>query len=71
VKVVGMTAVGPVAGELITQGTLAMRAGLVVGRIAQSVHAYPTWSMSVRIAAAQFFGGYGGQSARPARDNDD
>jgi len=67
VKLVGMTAVGPVAGELITQGTLAMRAGVLVGRIAQSVHAYPTWSMSVRIAAAQFFGGYGAETARPAR----
>ncbi|MGI8722298.1 MAG: dihydrolipoyl dehydrogenase family protein [Geodermatophilaceae bacterium] len=71
VKLVGMTAVGPVAGELITQGTLAMRAGVLVGRIAQSVHAYPTWSMSVRIGAVQFFGGYGGQSARPAKKNAD
>lgn len=70
VKLVGMTAVGPVAGELVTQGTLAMRTGVLVGRIAQSVHAYPTWSMSVRIAAAQFFGGYGGQTARPARNSD-
>ncbi|MDQ3576584.1 MAG: FAD-dependent oxidoreductase [Actinomycetota bacterium] len=67
VKLVGMSVVGPVAGELITQGTLAMRAGVLVGRIAQSVHAYPTWSMSVRICAAQFFGAYGGQTARPAR----
>jgi len=68
VKLVGMTAVGPAAGELITQGTLAIRAGVLVGRIAQSVHAYPTWSMSVRMAAAQFFSGYGGQTARPARE---
>ncbi len=67
VKLVGMSVVGPVAGELITQGTLAMRAGVLVGRIAQSVHAYPTWSMSVRIGAAQFFGPYGGETARPAR----
>jgi len=71
VKLVGMTAVGPVAGELITQGTLAMRAGVLVGRIAQSVHAYPTWSMSVRIAAAQFFGGHSDQTARPARESND
>ena len=71
VKLVGMTAVGPAAGELVTQGTLAMRTGVLVGRIAQSVHAYPTWSMSVRIAAAQFFGGYGGQTARPARDGNE
>lgn len=71
IKLVGMTVVGPVAGELITQGTLAMRPGVPVGRIAQSVHAYPTWSTSVRMAAALFFGGYGGHSARPARDGND
>ncbi len=71
VKLVGMTAVGPVAGELITQGALSMRAGVLVGRIAQTVHAYPTWSVSVRMAAAQFFGGYAGQAARPARNSND
>ncbi len=71
VKLVGMTAVGPVAGELITQGTLSMRAGVLAGRIAQTLHAYPTWSVSVRMAAAQFFGGYGGQTSRPARDSSD
>ena len=55
-KLVGMTAVGPMAGELIAEGALSMRAGTVVGRLAQTVHAYPTWSLSTRIAAAQFFG---------------
>ena len=55
-KLVGMTAVGPMAGELVAEGALSMRAGTVVGRLAQTVHAYPTWSLSTRIAAAQFFG---------------
>ena len=55
-KLVGMTAVGPVAGELIAEGALSMRAGTVVGRLAQTVHAYPTWSLSTRIAAASLFG---------------
>ena len=55
-KLVGMTAVGPMAGELIAEGALSMRAGTVVGRLAQTVHAYPTWSLSTRIAAAQLFG---------------
>ena len=54
-KLVGMTAVGPMAGELIVEGALSMRAGTVVGRLAQTVHAYPTWSLSTRLAAAQFF----------------
>lgn len=70
IKLVGMTVVGPVAGELVTQGTLAMRPGVLLGRIAQSVHAYPTWSMSLRVAAAQLFGSYNGQTARPARGHD-
>ena len=55
-KLVGMTAVGPTGGELIAEGALSMRAGTVVGRLAQTVHAYPTWSLSTRIAAASLFG---------------
>jgi pyruvate/2-oxoglutarate dehydrogenase complex dihydrolipoamide dehydrogenase (E3) component len=55
-KLVGMTAVGPAGGELIAEGALSMRAGTVVGRLAQTVHAYPTWSLSTRIAAASLFG---------------
>jgi len=66
-KIIGMTVVGPVAGELITQGVLAMSTGMLAGRIAQSVHAYPTWSMSVRIAVAQLFGEFAGRGSRPAR----
>jgi pyruvate/2-oxoglutarate dehydrogenase complex dihydrolipoamide dehydrogenase (E3) component len=64
---VGMTVVGPMAGEQITEGALSMRAGTLVGRIAQTVHAYPTWSLSTRIAAARFFNAFGGEPARPAR----
>ncbi|MBA2553588.1 MAG: FAD-dependent oxidoreductase [Geodermatophilaceae bacterium] len=66
-KIIGMTVVGPVAGELITQGVLAMSSGMLAGRIAQSVHAYPTWSTSVRIAVAQLFGEFAGRGSRPAR----
>jgi hypothetical protein len=29
------------------------------------VHAYPTWSIAVQQAAAQFFGTYGHRTARP------
>ena len=65
-KLVGMTAVGPMAGEQITEGALSMRAGTLVGRIAQTIHAYPTWSLSTRIAAARFFGAHGGAPAREA-----
>ncbi|WP_407659487.1 hypothetical protein [Lipingzhangella rawalii] len=30
-----------------------MRTGMFAGRLAQTVHAYPTWSMAVQQAAAQ------------------
>ena len=66
-KLVGMTVVGPMAGEAITQGALSMRAGLILGRIPQTIHAYPTWSLTTRIAASRFFGSYGGDPARPGR----
>jgi len=65
-KLIGMTAVGPMAGELIAEGALSMRSGSVVGRMAQTVHAYPTWSLTTRYAAAQFFDA-GREPARPAR----
>ena len=61
---VGMTVVGPMAGEQIAEGALSMRAGTLVGRLAQTIHAYPTWSLSTRIAAARFFGPHGGTPAR-------
>ena len=66
-KLVGMTVVGPMAGEQIAEGALSMRAGTLVGRLAQTIHAYPTWSLSTRIAAARFFDDFGGTMARPAR----
>ena len=65
-KLIGMTAVGPMAGELIAEGALSMRSGSVVGRMAQTVHAYPTWSLTTRYAAGQFFDS-GREPARPAR----
>lgn len=66
-RLVGMTAVAPYAGELIAEGALAISTDMLAGRIAQTVHAYPTWSITTRVAAALFFGSYGGHTARPAR----
>jgi pyruvate/2-oxoglutarate dehydrogenase complex dihydrolipoamide dehydrogenase (E3) component len=66
-RLVGMTVVSPMAGESIAEGALVMRSGARVGRLAQTIHAYPTWSLSTRVAAARFFGTYGGMGARPAR----
>ena len=65
-KLVGMTVVAPTGGELLAEGALSMRAGTLVGRLAQTIHAYPTWSLSTRLAAARFFGAGSGED-RPGR----
>jgi pyruvate/2-oxoglutarate dehydrogenase complex dihydrolipoamide dehydrogenase (E3) component len=62
----GATAVAPCGGELVHEVALAMRGRMFVGRLAQTVHAYPTWSMAIQQAAAQFFFTTGGRAARAA-----
>jgi pyruvate/2-oxoglutarate dehydrogenase complex dihydrolipoamide dehydrogenase (E3) component len=66
-RLVGMTAVGPAGGELVAEGALALRTRAFAGRLAQTVHAYPTWSTAVRQAAAHWFPGAADTTARPAR----
>jgi pyruvate/2-oxoglutarate dehydrogenase complex dihydrolipoamide dehydrogenase (E3) component len=66
-RVLGATIVADRAGEMINEVALAIRTGMFTGRLAQAVHAYPTWSLAIQQAAAQFFGSYGGRTARPAR----
>jgi hypothetical protein len=58
--------VGPSAGELINEVALAIRIGCFAGRLAQTVHAYPTWSMAIQLAAAQLFFEVDGRGVRPA-----
>jgi hypothetical protein len=38
----------------------------ILGRLAQPTHGYPIWSLAVQQAPAQFFGQFGGRTARPA-----
>ncbi len=66
-RVLGATIVASRAGEMIHEPALAMRTGMFTGRLAQTVHAYPTWSVAVRQAAAQFFVETRGRRARAAR----
>jgi len=66
-RILGATIVAARAGELIHEPALAMRTGMFTGRLAQTVHAYPTWSVAVQQAAAQFFIEIGGRQARPAK----
>lgn len=66
-QLLGGTVVCPTGGDVVAELALAMRTRMITGRLAQAVHAYPTWSLAVREAAAQFFFSYKGREARPAR----
>ena len=66
-RVIGATVVAARAGEMIAEVALAMRIRAFAGRLAQTAHAYPTWSHGVQKAAAQFFGEIEGRQARPPR----
>jgi len=46
--VLGATIVAARAGEMIHEPALAMRTGMFTGRLAQTVHAYPTWSLAIQ-----------------------
>jgi pyruvate/2-oxoglutarate dehydrogenase complex dihydrolipoamide dehydrogenase (E3) component len=66
-RLFGATVVASRGGELVHEPALAMRTGMFAGRLAQAVHAYPTWSIALRQAAAQLFMEIDGRMARPAR----
>ena len=53
--VVGAEVVGPGAGELIHEFALAMQTRMFAGRLAQTIHAYPTMSVAVQQAMSQLF----------------
>ena len=63
-RLIGATVVAPTAGELIHETALAIQTNMFVGRLAQTTHAYPTWSMAIQQAALQFFGESAGLRAR-------
>ena len=65
-QILGATVVAARGGELIHEAALAIRTRMFTGRLAQAIHAYPTWSMAIRQAAAQFFMEIDGRRARPA-----
>ena len=66
-RLVGATIVAPRAGEMIAELALALRAGLYPARLALTAHPYPSWSVAIQQAAAQFFGEFAGRSARPSQ----
>lgn len=64
-KPIGATIVADRAGEMISEAAIAIRTSMFTGRIAQTVHPYPTWSIALQMAASQFLGTYNGRTARP------
>lgn len=66
-RILGATVVAHRGGELIDEVALAMRTRMFAGRLAQAIHAYPTWSWAIQKCAAQLFFEIDGRRARPAR----
>ena len=64
-RLIGATVVAPTGGDLVHEAALAMQTNMFVGRLAQTTHAYPTWSMAIQQAALMFFGDTAGLTARP------
>jgi pyruvate/2-oxoglutarate dehydrogenase complex dihydrolipoamide dehydrogenase (E3) component len=54
-RILGAHIVGPQAGELIQEVTLAMRRRLSVRALADTIHVYPTLAMAVQQAALGFY----------------
>lgn len=54
-RILGVHIAGTAAGEMIGEFALAMKHGLSLRDISQTVHAYPTWSLGVRNAADRWY----------------
>ncbi len=55
-RILGVGIVGPGAGELIAEGTLAIEMGATASDVKLTIHAHPTLGETVMEAAEQFFG---------------
>lgn len=54
-RILGASVLGTRAGELISELSLAMRSGIPLRRISDTIHAYPTYGLGVRRAADQWY----------------
>lgn len=52
-QIIGASIVAPHAGESIHELTLAVKYGLTAAEVANTLHAFPTWSEAVRVACAK------------------
>jgi dihydrolipoamide dehydrogenase len=55
-RILGVGIVGPGAGELIAEGTLAIEMAAVAKDISLTIHAHPTLSETMMESAEVFFG---------------
>lgn len=53
--ILGASILGAHAGELVSTYALAMRNGITLREIADTIHPYPTWTLGVRRAADQWY----------------
>jgi pyruvate/2-oxoglutarate dehydrogenase complex dihydrolipoamide dehydrogenase (E3) component len=53
-RIVGATIVNPLAGEMISEISVAMAAGLGLGKLARVIHPYPTQAEAIRKIGDQF-----------------
>jgi pyruvate/2-oxoglutarate dehydrogenase complex dihydrolipoamide dehydrogenase (E3) component/uncharacterized membrane protein YdjX (TVP38/TMEM64 family) len=53
-RILGATIVGQHAGEMLAEFVLAMRHGLGLNRILDTIHAYPTWAEANKYAAGNW-----------------
>lgn len=54
-KIYGASIVGAHAGELISEYALAMKNGVTLRNIADTIHPYPSWALGARRAADQWY----------------
>jgi pyruvate/2-oxoglutarate dehydrogenase complex dihydrolipoamide dehydrogenase (E3) component len=54
-RLYGADVVGPSAGELISEYAVAMRNGVTLRKLADTIHPYPTYSLGARRAADQWY----------------
>lgn len=54
-KILGVSILGPHAGDLIAEWALAMKSGLTLRNVADTIHPYPTYGLANRRAADQWY----------------
>lgn len=52
-EIIGASVAAPHAGELIHELTLAIQYGLTASEVANTLHAFPTWSEAIRVACGK------------------